>query len=108
MPILWGGCRRHSLELYSGAAWSAVFPEKSKAPADAKCERLHKHVETHGIPSFLDGSCPNVFKETSFVFKTQKERLADLAKHIYIEAGSSETMPRSDYEYLWSLVKVIN
>ena len=106
-PICWFACRRHVLELVQGAAWKAIFTDKSKQPADALCEKLWAFANGPNYPKSLDAtSCPFIFKERAKLFKTQRERLVDLASHLDSEKVGSTSLPRDDYKFLWMLVKV--
>ena len=86
-----------------------MFPAKTKAPADALCEKLWAYAVESGAnyPKSLNAnSCPYIFKERGRVFKIQKDRLADLAQHLDYERVGSSSLPRDDYHFMWSLVKV--
>ena len=107
LPVLYFACRRHKLERDLNAAFKAVFPDPSKAPTDALCEKVFNLAEEGRMPDQLDSRRSRyVFKSQSAFFRQQRERIAKVAEKMDKTGEKDGCLPRDDYRFLLNLVKV--
>ena len=106
LPSLYFACRRHVLERDFNAAFRAVFPGPTKAPADELCEKIHDLHESGNMPTHLDASNKNRFRPRATIFKEQKERLASLVSKMDETREADGALPRDDYRFMLNLVAV--
>ena len=105
LPIVYLACRRHKLERDFNAAFRAVFPGPTKAPADRLCEKVHTLAEKGEMPQELNAS-PYVFRSETPHFKRQRDRMAAVAEKMDRTGETSGALPRDDYCYMLNIVKV--